>query len=321
MSMTVTSAPKPTPTTQAFSPTTPAPRIVTRPPPHAGHAGQENALAARDPLERRGPGLHREPPRDLGHRHEQGQRAVGELHRLVGDAHDPAVEEALGQRLRRRKMQIGEEDLARPHQRELGIQGLLDLEHELGPIPDLRRVLDDGRSGPGIGRVGDGAALPRPGLHEHLVVVPSERGHTGRRDRDATLVGLDLGGYADAHERGSGPRRAARNPLQPPKRSRGNGAVRRLPYPIMTPWLAAGAYGALTRHTAPPTARGRRTIAPTSPAAPATERSGALRHRAGTARPRRATCGVRYNGAPVRRAIRARRPALLKLKGEPRWAR
>ena len=31
MSMIVTSAPNPTPTTQAFSPTTPAPMIVTRP--------------------------------------------------------------------------------------------------------------------------------------------------------------------------------------------------------------------------------------------------------------------------------------------------
>ena len=54
---------------------------------------------------------------------------------------------------------------------------------------------------PTAGRlVGEGAALARPRLDEHVVPALDELPGAGRRERDAVLVGLDLLDDADLHE-------------------------------------------------------------------------------------------------------------------------
>ena len=47
--------------------------------------------------------------------------------------------------------------------------------------------------------VGDRGALARSGLDQHLMAVLDQLAHSGRRERDAVLVRLDLGGDADLH--------------------------------------------------------------------------------------------------------------------------
>ena len=63
---------------------------------HAGDAAHEHAAAALRPLEEVRPGLRGHPAGDLGHRREQRQRAVRQLHRLVRDGRRAAGQERVG---------------------------------------------------------------------------------------------------------------------------------------------------------------------------------------------------------------------------------
>jgi hypothetical protein len=141
--------------------------------------------------------LHRKATRDLAHRRQQRQRAVGELDRLVGDGtHAPRHQQAR-QLLVGGEMQIREED-------ELGAQvtilrraRLLDLDDELG-APGVVGVDETGAGGD-VGRIVDAAAVTGAVLDEDFVAVCAQRGDAARREGDTVLVRLALLRHADAH--------------------------------------------------------------------------------------------------------------------------
>ena len=87
-----------------------------------------------------------------------------------------------------------------PHPVELGLERLLDLEHELGALPHLGRPAGYAGAGRPVGVVRNRAADPGAGLDDHLVPARRERRHAGRRDGHAVLVRLDLRRDADAHD-------------------------------------------------------------------------------------------------------------------------
>ena len=122
------------------------------------------------------------------------------LDRLVGDAGRAGVDEPARQLGVGRQVQVGEEQLAGPQPRDLDRLRLLDLDDHLGLRRRRRRrraaivrALRD------VLVVGDRRALARALLDEHLVAVLGQLAHAGGRQRDAVLVGLDLGGDADLH--------------------------------------------------------------------------------------------------------------------------
>ena len=169
----------------------------------SGDAAEQEAAAAERLLEEVRAGLRGEPAGDLAHRREQRQRAVVGLDGLVGDAGRAALGERARQRLARREVQVGEEHEALAQQRVLGRERLLDLEQELGLAPDVVDRSQRRADGP-VGVVGEGAALPRAGLDEHVVTALDELARPGRGQRDPVLVRLDLLDDSDLH-RGENP--------------------------------------------------------------------------------------------------------------------
>jgi hypothetical protein len=97
-------------------------------------------------------------------------------------------------------VQVGEQDLARPHPAVLDGDRLLDLQDHLGLAPDLVVVIGD--LGPGGDELLVSDRGPQAGarLDDHLVPVPGELVHPGRRDRHPVLVVLDLAGNSHLHE-------------------------------------------------------------------------------------------------------------------------
>ena len=89
--------------------------------------------------------LGRETAGDLAHGGEQRQRAVGELHRLVGDRGGAGVEDRPGQRQVGREVQVREEREVLAQEAVLGRDRLLHLEHEFGR-PGLVGRGDDRRT-------------------------------------------------------------------------------------------------------------------------------------------------------------------------------
>ncbi len=123
---------------------------------------------------------------------------VGGFDGLVRDRRDPALDQRAGEVLVGGDMEVGEEDEPFPEPAVLRRHGLLHLEQELDVAPDVF----DGHDLDALGlvrRVREGAALPRALLHEHVVSALNQLASTGRRQRDAVLVGLDLFGDADPH--------------------------------------------------------------------------------------------------------------------------
>src|SRR5512132_681081 len=102
LSSSSTSACMPSAIAAAFMPETPPPMTTTL---AAYTPGTPPISTPRPPPERI---RWYEPTGDLRHRREQGQRVVGQLHRLVRDAGDLAVDERVGALLRRGEVQVGE---------------------------------------------------------------------------------------------------------------------------------------------------------------------------------------------------------------------
>ena len=142
--------------------------------------------------------LHREPPCHFAHRREERQAPVGALDRLVGDRDRSRVAERPRQLGRRREVKVGEEDLARAEPRGLRRERLLDLQDELGALPDLvgggqRRA--DG----GVLVVTDPAAPAGAALDDDTVAGFGEGSGAGGRQRDARFARLDLARDPDDH--------------------------------------------------------------------------------------------------------------------------
>src|SRR6266540_2871744 len=121
--------------------------------------------------------MRRHPTRDLRHRREQRQRAVGRRDGLVGDGDDAGGHE-LGRLLRvGRQMQVGEQHLPGSELLALGRERLLDLHDELAARIDLIGVGHDfGSDGTVIG-VGETGAQSGALFHEHVMTIPGQFTH------------------------------------------------------------------------------------------------------------------------------------------------
>ncbi len=146
-----------------------------------------------------GPDLGRQAAGDLGHRVEQRQPARGQLHGLVGDRGDLALDQLIGQRLVGGQVQVGEQGQALAHPVVLLGHRLLDLQHHVRGAPHVVGVRDDRRPRRDVLLVMDRGALAGALLDVHLVAVRGQLVHTDGRDRHAVLVVLDFLRDADLH--------------------------------------------------------------------------------------------------------------------------
>jgi hypothetical protein len=174
----------------------------------AGDAAEEHALAAAPLLQRGGAGLHGHAARDLAHRAQQRERAVGELDGLVGDRAHLLLDELAGEHGLRREVQVRVDHQARAEVLELRGQRLLHLHDHVGAVPHLARGLRDG--GPGLGErfIPQARSLARPGLDQDGVALGDELTNPRGRHADAVLAGLDLLRNSNDHAEPSVPRAA-----------------------------------------------------------------------------------------------------------------
>ncbi len=164
----------------------------------AGDAAEQDAASALRLLELIGARLRGEPTRDLAHRREQRQRSAVGLDGLVCDRGDARVDERSGQRLVGGDVEVREERQALSEPWVLRRDRLLDLEEQVCAAPD---VVDRGdrRACALVGVVRERAPGAGTRLDEHLVAAKDELARTGRRERDAVLLRLDLLGDTDPH--------------------------------------------------------------------------------------------------------------------------
>jgi hypothetical protein len=155
----------------------------------------------------------RHPPRDLGHRREQGQSPGRVLDRLVGDRRRARLEQALGERAVGGEVQVGEQDLPGAQVVVLLGPGLLDL-HDQVRGPRLGGGVDDPRAGDRVVVVMDPGGEPGPGLDEDLTPGRDELGHPRCSQADPTLVVEHLRRYSDAHDALRSPRTIYRPPTR-----------------------------------------------------------------------------------------------------------
>src|SRR5439155_15354045 len=96
-------------------------------------------------------------------------------------------------------VQIREEDKPFAEPRILAHRRLLDLQQQLGLTPGVVDR-DDARTRTHVVRVRECASLTCGRLDEHLVPALYELARTGRCERDAVLVRLDLPGDSDPQD-------------------------------------------------------------------------------------------------------------------------
>ena len=194
LSSSSTSACMPSAIAAAFMPETPAPMTTTL---AAYTPGTPPISTPRPPPERirwYDADLRGQPAGHLGHRRQQRQRPVGQLHRLVRDAGDPAVQQRVGALPGRGQVQVGEEHLTFAHPVVLLGDRLLDLEDQVAGRPDLVGVGQDrAPAAANSSSVIESRRRRRPRRR------PRDRArtnslHAGRRDRHPVLVVLDLAG-------------------------------------------------------------------------------------------------------------------------------
>ncbi len=97
-------------------------------------------------------------------------------------------------------MEVGEKDLPLAHQRPFLGQGLLHLDHQLGPLPDLGGALHQLRPGLGVEIIIDAAAGAGTALHQHRVAGPLQFLGAHRQQGNAVLVSLHLSRNAHDHD-------------------------------------------------------------------------------------------------------------------------
>jgi hypothetical protein len=166
----------------------------------AGRAAHQHAAAALVALEEVGALLGREPARDLAHRGEERQRAVVDLHRLVGEGRRPAGEQGLGDFRVGGQVEVGEQGQVGAEEPELLLHRLLDLHHHLLRPGVLGPGHDVGARSLVVG-VGDRRPLTGTGLDAHLDPVAFELPDPVRGHRHPVLGGLDLLRHADRSDR------------------------------------------------------------------------------------------------------------------------
>ena len=166
---------------------------------HARNAAQQDTLAAARFLKEVAALLRSHAARDLGHRDQQRQRAVGPFDGLVGAAHRPAVDHGMGKGFAAGEMEKREDQLVFADQLVLGGDGLLDLDDHFGTGVD---VFDRGkhlRPYRRIGIIGKTAVHTGRSLHINLVTPFGQLLSAGGGESNAILVVLDLFGNTDNH--------------------------------------------------------------------------------------------------------------------------
>ena len=96
-------------------------------------------------------------------------------------------------------MQVGEEDLAAAQAAVLLRLRLLDLEDQLGALPELVDVVDQLGAGVAVVLVRGAGADAGPRLHEDLVARAHQLLDPTLRQGDAELVVLHFSGHGDQH--------------------------------------------------------------------------------------------------------------------------
>ena len=157
--------------------------------------------------------LGRHAAGDLAHGDEQRQRAVGQLHGLVGDGGDLRVEEHAGEVRQGGEVEVREQRLVVAYVGVLGEERLFDLDDQLGPVPDLGCVAQHLRAGGAVRPVAGKNARTGAALDEHLVAGIDEGVRALGSQADAELLVLDLADGANDHVRCIGC--AGRGPYSP----------------------------------------------------------------------------------------------------------
>ena len=164
-----------------------------------GDARQQDAFAAELLLQVLRALLDGETARDLRHRGEAWQGAVGFLDRLVRDRLDLTLQQGVGLLLVCGEVQVGVEDQALVEEAVFARERLLHLHHHVDQMPHVRRVVDDARPGVHVFVVGEPGADPGAAFHVHVMpggdVVPD----VVRRESDAEFIVLDLFDASDFH--------------------------------------------------------------------------------------------------------------------------
>jgi hypothetical protein len=145
------------------------------------------------------PDLRRHPAGDLGHRREQRQRAVRQLHGLVRHGGDPGPDQRLRAFLAGRQVQIGEQHLARSHPVVFLGDRFLDLENQIGLAPHVVGGGNDPRTGGLVLRIGECRTSAGVTLDQHLMPATNQLQDPGGCDRHPVLVVLELARYSDLH--------------------------------------------------------------------------------------------------------------------------
>ena len=107
-----------------------------------GTPAQQDAAAHLRPFEILGPFLDAHPAGHFAHRRQQRQPAVIVAERLVGHGDAARGQQRLGKLPVGGQMEIGEDDLSAPQQRDFAGLRLLDLDDHLGPAEDFLRADD-----------------------------------------------------------------------------------------------------------------------------------------------------------------------------------
>lgn len=127
-----------------------------------------------------GADLRGQTARDLGHRGEQRERAVGELDRLVGDGGGAGLQQGVRALAGGREVQVGEERLVLAEAVVLLRDRLLDLEQQVGGGPDLVGGAEDLGTGRDVLGVRDRGTHTGVLLDEDLVAVADQLMHMRR---------------------------------------------------------------------------------------------------------------------------------------------
>ena len=114
--------------------------------------------------------LGRHAARHLAHGLEQGQLAVGCLHRFIGDARDALFQQLVGEAPVGRQMQIGEEQEVTAQEFVFRLDRLFDLDDQLRRPGGGGFGHDLGARG-AIFFVGDGTAKTGAAFHQHAVAA------------------------------------------------------------------------------------------------------------------------------------------------------
>ena len=166
---------------------------------HTGDTTEQDAGTAGVTLEVLGAFLHCHAAGDLGHRGQEREFTTGQLYGLIGQRDGAGVHDRFGERLGSSKVEVGEEKLALPHVRPLGLNRLLDLHDHFSPRPDFSGGVNDLRTCGLVEVVREARSHAAVLLDHDLVPLSGQSFSPGRSERHTVLFLLDFLRNADQH--------------------------------------------------------------------------------------------------------------------------